>query len=164
MKKICTCCGQEKNLDDFYKHKQMLDGHLNKCKECKKSYQLKYRFENIEVVKEYDRNRPNAKERSKKNADRIRNNLEKYNKHKEDLRNWNKRNRNKRNAHLKVKRAIIKGIIKKPNNCQKCGRKLELQAHHSDYEKPLDVIFLCIKCHNDEHKRIRNEIRHNKFN
>jgi len=37
--KICRKCGISKSLDEFYKHKEMLDGHLNICKECKKAYQ-----------------------------------------------------------------------------------------------------------------------------
>ena len=34
MMKKCIRCGNDKELDDFYAHPQMLDGHLNKCKEC----------------------------------------------------------------------------------------------------------------------------------
>ena len=36
--KICFICKAEKPLTDFYPHKAMLDGHLNKCKDCTKNY------------------------------------------------------------------------------------------------------------------------------
>ena len=37
MKKECIICRDEKELEDFYKRKQMTDGYLNKCKACCKS-------------------------------------------------------------------------------------------------------------------------------
>ena len=32
--KKCIRCGKDKELEEFYAHSEMRDGHLNKCKEC----------------------------------------------------------------------------------------------------------------------------------
>jgi len=55
--------------------------------------------------------------------------------------------------------AIRKGIVEKKTHCEICndtgtfkdGRS-KIQAHHSDYNKPLDVEWLCQNCHHKWHK------------
>lgn len=57
LSKVCFKCDISKSLDDFYKHPEMPDGHVNKCKECnKKDVQTNYR-KNIQKYKEYDKTR-----------------------------------------------------------------------------------------------------------
>lgn len=61
-------------------------------------------------------------------------------------------------AHRAVDRAIKKGIIQRPSNCDRCGRlcvsannRPQIEAHHEDYAKPLDVQWLCRSCHFKRH-------------
>lgn len=55
--KKCKLCTNIKDINEFYKHKGMLDGHLNKCKECAKSQGIQWRLDKIEHYREVDRNR-----------------------------------------------------------------------------------------------------------
>jgi hypothetical protein len=55
--KDCFKCGESKPLSEFYKHKQMKDGHLNKCITCNKKDAMAHRSENLEKIREYDRER-----------------------------------------------------------------------------------------------------------
>lgn len=61
-------------------------------------------------------------------------------------------------AYNKFRRAVIKGVLKRPSRCQGCreraiGRR-RLHGHHEDYAKPLDVMWLCAKCHHERHREL----------
>lgn len=80
MSKTCNKCHVEKILNDFPKHKQMNDGHLNQCKSCKKEYLKQYSEINKDKLierskKYYEDNREKIKERVRNhwndNADEI---------------------------------------------------------------------------------------------
>jgi hypothetical protein len=59
-----------------------------------------------------------------------------------------------------TKRAIKSGVLRRPDVCETCGNAVpacadgrsRIQAHHCDYNKPLDVMWLCDKCHREWHK------------
>jgi hypothetical protein len=56
-------------------------------------------------------------------------------------------------AQKAVADAVRTGKLKKPDRCEICGEKIErakLQGHHEDYSKPLQVRWLCAKCHSPE--------------
>lgn len=55
--KRCFVCLVTKPLSGFYIHKQMRDGHLNKCIECTKRYERERRIANREQLIAYDRMR-----------------------------------------------------------------------------------------------------------
>lgn len=152
--KICKKCGRELSLNDFYVHKEMSDGHLNFCKDCVRSRVAKHREDNIERIREYDRNRPNAKERNREEKERIKQNPKRYERYKEQKREWRIKNKYKKQAHYQVQRALEQGKIIKPNKCEICGKiNCEIQAHHYDYLKPLDVIWICTDCHGKVHRK-----------
>jgi hypothetical protein len=50
--KKCFKCGEVKSIDLFYKHNQMLDGHLNKCIDCTK-IDVSVRFSRLSLDKEF---------------------------------------------------------------------------------------------------------------
>jgi hypothetical protein len=60
-------------------------------------------------------------------------------------------------ARAKTRYAISKGIIKKPTKCEVCELVKPLQAHHEDYSKPLEVIFLCYSCHAEADKALTDK-------
>lgn len=162
--KKCFKCGEEKPLSEFYKHKEMADGHLNKCKKCTKLDSFGRTKEEIERRKFRDRNRPNAKERVARNSERVRRLKAENNEHYVKTisipkQKWNKENRYKKSANLKVKRNITMKD-NKPCQCQLCGcNDNNLEGHHYDYSKPLDVTWLCKRCHSLAHKAINEDKR-----
>ena len=129
--KKCFKCGIEWPLIYFYKHPQMKDGHLNKCKKCARRYVNKNTVDKAEYYKEYDRKRAKEPERLAFNA--------------ANTKRWRKENPIAAKAHSAVNNAIrAKKLIKKP--CCVCG-EIKVHAHHEDYSKPLDVVWVCAYHH-----------------
>ena len=139
--KECFKCKTIKPLEEFYKHPTMPDGHVNKCKECNKIDVSTNRHKNIEKYRAYDRERAKLPERAKASQ--------------EISAAWRKADSRRLRAHNAVARAIKKGILVRCP-CVRCGETKSL-AHHEDYDKPLDVMWLCQPCHKQRHKELREE-------
>ena len=64
---------------------------------------------------------------------------------------YNEANREKHLAHRSVETAVKNGrLVKQP--CEACGDTSLVHAHHDDYSKRLDVIWLCPLHHRQRHK------------
>ena len=45
--------------------------------------------------------------------------------------------------------ALRSGKLKRETRCEMCGKEGLLHKHHNDYHKPLEVVWLCPKCHKE---------------
>lgn len=62
-------------------------------------------------------------------------------------------NLEKQRARGKVREAVRKGLLVRPETCSECGNvHPNIQAHHHDYSKSLEVQWLCSKCHARIHR------------
>lgn len=54
-----------------------------------------------------------------------------------------------------VYRAVRSGRLVRPDRCSKCGTKCKPNAHHhKGYQDRLNVIWLCVSCHFEEHPKV----------
>lgn len=130
--KTCFKCGKELPIDEFYRHSQMKDGHLNKCKVCARRDVRENRTKKVEYYREYDHLRQYMETRKQWLL--------------EHQRKVRALHRDKYKCRSAVQNALRSHrLIKQP--CEICGAMENVQAHHEDYSKPLDVIWLCFKHH-----------------
>jgi hypothetical protein len=133
--KGCLECRETKPLADFYAHPKSADGRAGICKDCQKARMKRRRLTNP-AVQEYERERyhePARKARLARNA-----------------KAWRKNNPMAYRAHTAVGNAVRDGrLLKEP--CALCGTTENVQGHHKDYGKPLEVTWLCAKCHHRIH-------------
>lgn len=58
-------------------------------------------------------------------------------------------------ARQAIKREVAAGRMVRPSVCSECGTSGRIDAHHPDYGKPLDVEWLCKRCHANRHWPVR---------
>jgi ribosomal protein L44E len=115
--KFCNKCKTGKEAKDFVRSKANGDGLYSYCKVCHTNKVKKYQSGKV--------GRMNHNARSSE---------------------WEKRNRIKKNAHSAVKRALkSKVLVRLP--CIVCKSTEDVEAHHYDYLKRLEVIWVCPKHH-----------------
>lgn len=150
--KQCFKCKKTLPLDSFYKHPKMADGRVNKCKECNKKDVQDNRSAKIDYYREYDKQRANNPSRVEARALYSKTDSGKK-AHQQARVKWLESNVIKRSAQILVRNAIRDGKLQKSKLCTECGaQNSRIEGHHNDYAKPLDVTWLCSKCHRAWHK------------
>lgn len=138
--KTCRKCKRTLSACMYSKLKCAKDGLQYVCKECFAAWYAR----NRSVI----RQRQRELWRAKVDSD------QEYNK-----KHWQKRktkgyvpSREKALARRKLRYAIDKGRLVKPSSCSQCGMRGRIHGHHSDYSKPLEVEWLCARCHGERHR------------
>ena len=181
--KVCTKCKVEKDLNEFSKCKSAKDGLQYMCKICLKQYYLRNKEKMNQYQKQYyqlNREEMNQYQQEYKqlNKEEIKAykkqyrqlNREKIKAYKKQYRQLNRekinenkkqychRNPEKQKARYMLNYAVQSGKIHKPVFCSSCDSDKHLEAHHTDYSKPLEVTWLCRSCHVDLHRGLREEL------
>ena len=155
--KTCSKCNIEKPLSEFYQHHGMADKHLSKCKVCTRNdvaINLAKKMQDPEFrVKEAARHRVKSERRRIAGLEKpvTREKRLSY------LRKTRAKHPEKMAARNKVATAIENGTLNQ-FPCCKCGA-INSEAHHEDYSKPLEVIWLCPKHHAERHVEINDAKR-----
>jgi hypothetical protein len=125
-----------------------------RCKECHKQKVRENREQKADYYRTYDAYRyqkdPKVKQRHKR--------YQKTDAGKASIKaarnKWRSQNEEKRACHVILNHAVRDGRAFKSNECQKCGAtNCRIEGHHSDYTKPLDVIWVCKPCHVEIHRQ-----------
>lgn len=120
--KYCPKCCQTKSFDAFHRASRRSDGHAGICKICQIKATRDYQARNISIVRKKRREYSKAYRQQK--PQRIA-------------------------AANAVNRAIFCGnLMRRP--CEVCGSS-PVEAHHDDYSKLLEVLWLCKSCHKQMH-------------
>lgn len=134
----CSSCGRYLDKNEFYKDKRNEIGIKSHCKSCHCK----------DIIRTCDRDK--KREYEKLRARKIRRDNPEY------LRAMERQRKRdcsiKTIARNKLNAAVKQGIVKKASICENCKNERRLTAHHTDYNKPLDVRWLCYECHAKLHR------------
>lgn len=141
--KKCIQCGEVKDISEFYEDSRIKDGYRNKCKECTKLNNKKWRQENKQKVNEINKNwRQENKDKVREYDKKFRN----TDKRKQYLKKWKEINTNYYSEYFKENKSIFYDRAKewRENN------KEYYKNYYKEYYK------------NNKDKIIRQHVKYNK--
>lgn len=144
----CDACGATRPTSDFY-WRNDLNRFRSTCKDC---------WNAAAAARE-----ATSEKKAKRSEQRKASRAQEVNRARErkSATAYRHRHPEKTVAKRMVRSALSSGDLVRPEACSQCGLGCVradgasgIQAHHTDYSRPLDVVWLCIKCHAKEHRNV----------
>ena len=123
--KYCLKCKTSKDKAEFYAIKARTDGLSPYCRKCYREY--------LRQWARTDKGRANVSRKSHR---------------------MSVKHAAKLLARRQLRYSVARGGTIRPTQCSQCGSPKQIEAHHEDYSKPLDVMWLCQLCHKAHHGKI----------
>lgn len=133
-RKKCYKCGQELPITEFNWADKKSGKRQGMCRKCFSEYNK------VRYASNPDKFKSAVKSYRESNPEKVL----------ETRLATNAKNPNKQNARRCVEAAIAAGVLTRPDHCYGCGcsaAEHRIEAHHHDYNKPLEIIWLCTPCH-----------------
>lgn len=162
--KQCTKCKRVLAITEFWVNRRR--GRVEVrwwCKDCSREYRRKNDKEMLLKDPDYFRNQ--IRINKYKNIERARERNRNYWKRNKDeinkkQREFYKKNKHKARARTILNKAIKSGDIIRPVVCEICKENNQnIVGHHTDYSKPLDVVWVCKRCHSVIHNAKSIELK-----
>ena len=163
-RRVCTVCKIEKSFDEFGKSKKGKWGIREQCKDCKRIKDRAYEQANPAIctakharwaARHPEHLQSYRLERYAEDPERIRRQVKEYRARTQNaaIKAYKKRYPRKQQARRYVDMALLFGDLVRPEKCSQCLIECKPDAHHEDYEKPLQVEWLCRVCHGKRHRK-----------
>lgn len=181
--KRCPKCSKVKSVSEFFKSVGKVDGYATICKDCNRDSHANHsrkiadrEFEDIQPtgkkrcwmckrnlpVGEFNYSRSNydglasycrecGKEYKQQNYEQH------FGEYYERARQHRREKPEMYRAYSIVEEAIKHGELIRPDVCSKCGKNDDIVAHHDDYDRPMDVVWLCLSCDRQLHADLRRK-------
>ena len=152
--KKCPKCKKTKLLKEFGTDKSRHNNVRIYCKECVRKISIEYTKNNKEKRTESSRiYRENHLEETMERCKKYRNKNKK--KIKDQMKKKKDEDPRQNYSKGKISTSIRLNKIIRPDKCSNCRIGCKPDGHHPNYDNPLNVIWLCKKCHMRLHARLK---------
>jgi hypothetical protein len=141
--KSCSVCRKSKPLEQFERDSRKPSGHGSRCLACRREWHRSNPQVHFAYTERNRQARAELRRKSRKPGESRLRYLKDRSERPEKV-----------VARQTLNNAIAAGTVAKPDMCSDCrATGVRIHGHHADYAKPLEVEWLCQRCHGKVHRR-----------